>query len=256
MVGFREWASARGACLGAMAWALAAGVATAQEPDKSAAEWLKEAKAAIERLQGAVGAHTGAAPSELGANLVSALAQAHRHTVAAAGRPRHDSVTALREVHAALIELARAEAAYRNLAELAGASEREGGVPVPGEVVLAGFAEARRCLSEASFAGHHLTAEISTERRSGRASVVLRNGGQRLVKAPRITLVAGRDWVATPLGKWTFTELPGGGERKVVFSLKPPEGQAGGNAKLVARISFYDFFARAVVEREQEAKLP
>jgi len=216
--------------------------------DKAPGQWLKEAKAALERLQGAVGAQKAGAPETLAANLVSALAQAHRHTVAASRQGSAGSDSALREVHAALLELARAEATYRNLTEV------EAG-PAAGDVVLAGFAEARNCLSEASFGGHRLQAQMSVEAGARRATVRLRNGGQRPVKAVRITLIGGQGWVVTPVGKWTFPELPAGEQREVVFSLKLPEQSSAGKVKLVARLSFYDYFGRAVVEREQEAKL-
>lgn len=220
---------------------------------KTAGEWLKEAKEAIERLQDSVGSQTWEGTPALAANLVSALGQAHRHTVAAARQRRPDSATALREVHAALIELARGEATYRNLLGAGGKEEGEGGA---GGIVLAGFAEARDRLSEASFVAHRLTAAIAVPGDKRQATVTVRNGGRRLVKALRITLIGGRDWVVAPAGKWTFTELPAGGERQVVFSLRPPQDRTEGRVKLVARLAFYDFFGRAVVEREQEADLP
>jgi hypothetical protein len=217
-----------------------------------ASEWLARARTAVQELQGYITGPAAPPASDVTDALVEALAATHKHVAAAQGQRDPAGDAAAREIHQALLQLAYAKATYGNLTEL----EEE--LPVGVRLGLVGFENAQRCLSEASFAGHGLKVAIKAPVGAGGTATVevnLANAGRRRLKAPRVTLAGPEGWTCQPQGKWVFSELAPGDSHTVVFAVKPEPGGAEAAGRVTARISYFVYAGRAVVEREQEVRV-
>ncbi len=231
---------------------LAAAGVQAHAADGAVADWLEQARGALEELQSYVAGPAAPLESPVTDSLLQALAASHKHLTRARRQRDLESDTTAREIHQALLYLAYGKGVYGNLTEL----DEE--LPAGAHLGLLGFDSTQRCLSEASFACHRLNTTMKSTPRAGgglTVEVVLANEGRRQLRGPKVTLSGPEGWLCQPQGKWVFTELPPGRTRAVVFTVTPPaEGTAPQGIPVTARISYFVYFGRAVVEREHEVR--
>lgn len=248
MMSHQPWRWTRSGLWGGLvlAYCVAAQAGTAAD----ARPQLKQAKAALQNLQQMTAGIIGGLPdSALKDTLVDALAQTHKFTTLAVSARNPRSIVVGREIHRALLELARAETTLRNLGELGELSEPDR------IVVIAGLGTAQTALSEASLAYFNLGIDFDVYVKTrenpplATAKVVITNRGSRDLKSPRMTVIPAVGWVATPTSKWTFTDLPAGEKRVATFRLQRRGDDAGPLTSATARVSYFAFFGQALIER-------